>query len=161
MKFILITGASGLIGSECSEFFLDRGFKIIGIDNNSRKKFFGRNGSITKRKNQLLTNKNYLHFDLDIRNKKRIDEIFSKYKSKIDCIVHCAAQPSHDWAKNKAFIDFTISGCLLKDGKLNEAIYFFQSGNKVCEVLHLCGIQSTGDVSSSIDTTSMGDQGQG
>ena len=52
MKFILITGASGLIGSECSEFFLDRGFKIIGIDNNSRKKFFGRNGSITKRKNK-------------------------------------------------------------------------------------------------------------
>ena len=71
MKFILITGASGLIGSECSEFFLDRGFKIIGIDNNSRKKFFGRNGSITKRKKQLLTNKNYLHFDLDIRNKKK------------------------------------------------------------------------------------------
>ena len=109
MKFILITGASGLIGSECSEFFLDRGFKIIGIDNNSRKKFFGRNGSITKRKNQLLTNKNYLHFDLDIRNKKRIDEIFSKYKSKIDCIVHCAAQPSHDWAVKDMFLDYQIN----------------------------------------------------
>ena len=51
MKFILITGASGLIGSECSEFFLDRGFKIIGIDNNSRKNFLDVMEVLRKEKN--------------------------------------------------------------------------------------------------------------
>ena len=59
MKFILITGASGLIGSECSEFFLDKGFKILGIDNNSRKKFLEEMEVLQKEK-QLLKNTIYI-----------------------------------------------------------------------------------------------------
>ena len=71
MKYIIVTGSAGLIGSECVEFFLKKGLKVIGIDNDSRKKFFGDNGSIFKRKKQLLQNLGYKHYDTDIRNKKK------------------------------------------------------------------------------------------
>ena len=72
MKYIIVTGSAGLIGSECVEFFLKKGLKVIGIDNDSRKKFFGNQGSILKRKKQLLQNLGYKHYDTDIRNKKKL-----------------------------------------------------------------------------------------
>ena len=70
MKYILITGSAGLIGSECSEFFVKKGFKVLGLDNDSRKKFFGSSGSTNTRKKQLNQMKDYQHFNVDIRNKK-------------------------------------------------------------------------------------------
>ncbi len=109
MKYFIITGSAGLIGSECVEFFIKKGFKVIGIDNDSRKKFFGKSGSIFKRRKQLLAYKDYKHFNIDIRDKKKIEEIFKNYRSKIKCIIHCAAQPSHDWAVKDKILDYEIN----------------------------------------------------
>ena len=69
MKIALITGSCGLVGSESSLFFSKKGFKIIGIDNNYRKFFFGGDGDVTWIKKKLKKNlTNYVHFNSDIRN---------------------------------------------------------------------------------------------
>ena len=69
MKIALITGSCGLVGSESSIFLSKKNFKIIGIDNNARKFFFGKDGDITWVRNKLKSNlKNYSHFNTDIRN---------------------------------------------------------------------------------------------
>ena len=138
MKIALITGSCGLVGSESSIFFSKKNFKIIGIDNNARKFFFGKDGDITWVRNKLKSNlKNYSHFNTDIRNFKILKEIFKKYKKNIKVIIHAAAQPSHDWAKNKPFIDFDINA----KGTLNmleltkkycpKVPFIFMSTNKV------------------------------
>jgi len=104
MKTILVTGSAGLIGSEVAEYFLRLGFKVIGIDNNLRKFFFGENGDTTHVADSLKKNKLYLHEHQDIRDKAGVDSIFKKYKP--DFIVHAAAQPSHDLAAKIPYDDF-------------------------------------------------------
>ena len=138
MAVVLITGSCGLVGSEASEFFSKKGFEILGIDNNSRKSFFGKDGDVNWIKNRLEKNfKFYKHFNIDITNYKGLEKIFKKYKKNISLIIHAAAQPSHDWAKNKAFIDFDINAKgtlnLLELTKLYcpEAPFIFMSTNKV------------------------------
>ena len=109
MSLVLITGSCGLVGSESSIFFAKKGFEILGIDNNSRRSFFGKDGDINWVKNKLKKDiKNYTHFNLDIRDYGGLEKIFKKYKKGIKLIIHSAAQPSHDWAKKKPFIDFNI-----------------------------------------------------
>ena len=138
MKIALITGSCGLVGSESSIFFAQKGFKILGIDNNTRKFFFGKDGDISWIKNRLKKNlKNYSHYHLDIRNYNALKKIFQKHKKNIKVIIHAAAQPSHDWAKNKPFIDFDINA----KGTLNlleltriycpKSPFIFMSTNKV------------------------------
>ena len=69
MKIVLITGSCGLVGSESSLFFSKKGFKVLGIDNNSRKFFFGKDGDINWVKNKLKKDiRDYQHFNVDIRN---------------------------------------------------------------------------------------------
>ena len=138
MKIALITGSCGLVGSESSIFFSKKGFKIIGIDNNFRKFFFGKDGNINWIKNKLKKNlKNYIHYNTDIRNYKNLEKIFKKYKKNIKVIIHAAAQPSHDWAKNKPFIDFDINAKgtlnLLELTRINcpKSPFIFMSTNKV------------------------------
>ena len=110
MSIALITGSCGLVGSESALFFSKKGFEIVGIDNNTRKYLFGKDGDISWIKKKLKNSiKNYNHLNLDIRNYSSIEKIFKRYKKKISVIIHCAAQPSHDWAKNKPFIDFDIN----------------------------------------------------
>ena len=138
MNTALITGSCGLVGSESSIFFSKKGFKVIGIDNNARKSFFGRDGDIKWIRDKLKKNlKNYEHFNVDIRSFENLKNIFKKYKKDIKVIIHAAAQPSHDWAKNKPFIDFDINA----KGTLNlleltrlyspNAPFIFMSTNKV------------------------------
>jgi len=138
MKIALITGSCGLVGSESATFFSKKGFKIIGIDNNYRKVFFGKDGDISWLRNKLKKElKNYKHFNTDIRNFINLKKIFKKYQKNISLVIHAAAQPSHDWAKNKVFIDFDINA----KGTLNlleltrlycpEAPFIFMSTNKV------------------------------
>ena len=138
MKIALITGSCGLVGSESAIFFSKKGFKIIGIDNNARKFFFGKDGDITWVKDELKSNlKNYSHLNTDIRNFKSLKKIFKRYKKNIKVIIHAAAQPSHDWAKNKPFIDFDINAKgtlnLLELTKIycQKVPFIFMSTNKV------------------------------
>ena len=138
MKIALITGSCGLVGSETSIFFAKKGFKIIGIDNNSRKFFFGKDGDISWVKKKLQRDiKNYNHYQIDIRNYKSLKKIFLKFKKNIRLVVHAAAQPSHDWALKKPFIDFDINSKgtlnLLELTKLfcPDAPFIFMSTNKV------------------------------
>ena len=138
MSIALITGSCGLVGSQSSIFFSGKGFKVIGIDNNARKLFFGKDGDISWLRRKLKKNlKNYQHFNYDIRNYFFLEKIFKKYKKEIKVIIHTAAQPSHDWAKNKPYIDFDINA----KGTLNlleltrlycpHAPFIFMSTNKV------------------------------
>tara|TARA_B100000963_G_scaffold347841_1_gene354621 strand:+ start:233 stop:1288 length:1056 start_codon:yes stop_codon:yes gene_type:complete len=138
MSVAIITGSCGLVGSESSIFFSEKGFDIVGIDNNSRKFFFGKDGDVAWVKSKLKRKiKKYEHFNVDIRNYNSLEKIFKKYKKRISIIIHCAAQPSHDWAKNKPIIDFEINA----KGTLNlleltkkfspNSPFIFMSTNKV------------------------------
>ncbi len=133
----IITGSTGLIGFSTCEYYLNKKKRIIGIDNDLRKYFFGLNSSNKWKEKKLKRNKNYLHYSVDIRNKKKIFEIFRKYKKKIKAVIHTAAQPSHDWAAKEPFTDFDINA----NGTLNllealrnfcpDAPFVFTSTNKV------------------------------
>ena len=138
MSLAIITGSSGLVGSESVNFFCDKGFDVIGIDNNLRKFFFGNDGSTVWVKNNLKKrNKNFRHFSIDIRNYEGLEKIFKKNKNKISLIIHCAAQPSHDYGKKFPFLDFHVNAT----GTLNlleltkkfcpNAPFIFMSTNKV------------------------------
>tara|TARA_Y100001935_G_scaffold51204_1_gene42694 strand:- start:2038 stop:3093 length:1056 start_codon:yes stop_codon:yes gene_type:complete len=134
---IIITGSTGLIGSSASEYFLNKKNTVIGIDNNLREYFFGKNSSNKWKEKRLKKYKSYLHYNLDIRNKKKIFDLFKKYKKRIKAIIHTAAQPSHDWAAKEPFTDFDVNA----NGTLNllEAVrnycpnapFLFTSTNKV------------------------------
>lgn len=136
MKTVLITGSAGLIGSQAVRFFAEKNFKIIGIDNDARKYFFGKSASTLWNTNKLKGEiKKYTHHNVDIRNKKKIEEIFRA--NKIDLIIHTAAQPSHDWAAKEPLTDFTINalGTLIVLEAFRkfapEAVFIFTSTNKV------------------------------
>ena len=135
-KTALITGSAGLIGSEAVRFFAKIGFKIIGIDNDARKYFFGKKASTTWNRRKLEKEiKDYVHFNTDVRDQKKIEEIFKK--NKFDLIIHTAAQPSHDWAAKEPLTDFTINALgtliLLEAYRkfCPEAVFIFTSTNKV------------------------------
>ncbi len=138
MSIAIITGSSGLVGSESVNFFSQKGFDVIGIDNNLRQTFFGKEGSTNWVKSQLLKkNKNFKSFNIDVRNSRGLDKIFKKYKKEIAIVIHCAAQPSHDYGKNFPLLDFNVNAT----GTLNlleatkkycpNAPFVFMSTNKV------------------------------
>ncbi|TAF32129.1 MAG: NAD-dependent epimerase/dehydratase family protein [Cytophagales bacterium] len=138
MKIALITGSGGLIGSEAVAFFADKFDLIVGIDNDQRAYFFGKEAStawnITRLKQQVPS---YKHYDTDIRDFASIEKIVKHYNTDIALVIHTAAQPSHDWAAKEPFTDFTINA----NGTLNlleairlhapEAVFIFTSTNKV------------------------------
>ena len=134
---ILITGSTGLIGFAVSLFYLKKNIKVLGVDNNLRKYFFGQKSSNKWKERILKKNPSYIHFSIDIRNKKRVLDLIRKYGKKIKAIIHTAAQPSHDWAVREPFVDFEVNA----NGTLNlleafrlyspEASFIFTSTNKV------------------------------
>lgn len=134
---ILITGAGGLIGWESSKFFLDKKAEVIGIDNNMRKRFFGKEGDVSRNLSWLKTNyDNFKNLAIDVRDRKRILRLFQNYQH-FDLVIHAAAQPSHDWAAREPFTDFDINAA----GTLNllegfrryshKGVFIFVSTNKV------------------------------
>ena len=138
MEIAIITGAAGLIGSEAVNFFSNKFDLIIGIDNNLRKYFFGKEGSIEWNMKRLQdTVSNYKHYDLDIRDNAAMEDLFKEYNSDIKLVLHTAAQPSHDWAAKEPFTDFSVNA----NGTLNllemtrlyspAAVFIFTSTNKV------------------------------
>lgn len=138
MNIALITGSAGLIGSESVNFFSKKFDLIIGIDNNMREYFFGKDASILNIENELEnTVDNYKHYNVDIRNFDDMKKIFETYNSDIKLIIHTAAQPSHDWAAKEPFTDFSINA----NGTLNlleltrqycsNSVFIYTSTNKV------------------------------
>ena len=110
MSIVLITGSSGLVGSESADFFCKKGFDVIGIDNNLRNFFFGEEASTIWVKKKLIKKyKNFQNNSVDIRNIEALEKIFKKYKKNISLIIHCAAQPSHDYGKNFPILDFNVN----------------------------------------------------
>lgn len=138
MKTIIITGSSGLVGSEAVKFFHEKGYRIVGIDNDLRAYFFGVDAS-TDWVRQNLEDKleNYIHYSVDIRNYSELEKIFNTYSSDIKGVIHTAAQPSHDWAAKEPLTDFSVNATgtlnLLELTRRNcpEAVFIFTSTNKV------------------------------
>lgn len=139
MSIAIVTGSAGLIGSEASRHFAQKGLQVVGIDNNMRKEFFGPEAS-TKWQQEQLENelgKSYIHVDEDIRDTGAIKKLFETYGNDISLVVHTAAQPSHDWAMRAPITDFTVNA----NGTLNlleacrmsapDAVFIFTSTNKV------------------------------
>lgn len=138
MNIALITGSAGLVGSETVGFFSNKFDLVVGIDNDMRAAFFGQDASTTWNKNRLLQKiKNYRHYDVDIRDKTLLENIFVEYGNDIRLIVHAAAQPSHDFAAKDPFEDFTINanGTLILLEMTRQyapkAVFIFTSTNKV------------------------------
>ena len=138
MDVCVVTGAAGLIGSECIQFFKDKFDKVIGIDNDMRSYFFGDEASTSWNANRLKKEvDNYRHYGVDIRSYADLEKIFKEYDQDITLIVHTAAQPSHDWAAKEPLTDFGINAT----GTLNlleltrqhtpKAVFIFTSTNKV------------------------------
>jgi CDP-paratose 2-epimerase len=139
LSIIIITGSAGLIGSEAAVFFAEKGFDILGIDNDMRQTFFGAEASTLGNRNRLEKSlgKQYCHFDLDIRDEQGIYQIFQEYSRDIKLVIHTAAQPSHDWAAKEPHTDFTVNA----NGTLNlleatrryagDTPFIFTSTNKV------------------------------
>jgi len=138
MSVIIVTGSGGLIGAATVRRFASEGFTVVGIDNNMRAYFFGQEASTEWQQNQLReVFPNYRHHTADIRDYAALERIFAQYDGDIRCIIHTAAQPSHDWAAQEPLTDFGVNAL----GTLNllelvrkhciDAPFIFTSTNKV------------------------------
>src|SRR5436309_7764161 len=104
----LVTGSSGLIGSEAVSFLDERGWAVHGIDNNMRRDFFGEHGDTTWNLERLQREtKRFVHHGADIRDRDTMLELFREQRPQL--VVHAAAQPSHDLASSRPFDDFEIN----------------------------------------------------
>ena len=138
MSLVIVSGSAGLIGSETVRFFANKGLDVIGIDNDMRADFFGSEAS-TDWNRQLLEKEipNYRHMNLDIRDETQMQNLFRDCASDLSGVIHCAAQPSHDWAARDPFKDFTVNAngtlVLLEMTRkyVPEAVFIFTSTNKV------------------------------
>jgi len=105
---VLVTGSSGLVGSEAVEYFDRRGHKVSGIDNNMRREFFCAEGDTTWNLRRLMSvTRAFEHLPIDIRDRARVFEVFKSRR--FDLIIHCAAQPSHDRAATIPLVDFDVN----------------------------------------------------
>lgn len=139
MSVAIITGSSGLIGSEAARHFASQGLEIAGIDNDMRSRFFGQEASTAWQRQQIEQElgANYRHHAVDIRDESAINQLFQHHGQDIALIVHTAAQPSHDWAAREPLTDFGVNAV----GTLNlleatrqfapNAVFIFTSTNKV------------------------------
>jgi len=136
MRRALITGSSGLIGSEAVAFLDHRGWEVHGVDNNMRRDFFGPDGDTTWNLDRLRgATKRFTHHALDVRDRAAMVDLVERLRP--DMIIHAAAQPSHDLAKDRPFDDFDVNA----GGTLNlleaarrgcpESPFLFMSTNKV------------------------------
>src|ERR1700730_3334937 len=133
---ILVTGSSGLIGSEAVRHFDRQGHEVFGVDNNMRRVFFGDAGDTLWNLERLEdTATRCTHAAIDIRHRAAIEEVFSAQR--FDLIVHCAAQPSHDKARDIPLLDFEVNALgtihLLEATRQHcpGAVFVFFSTNKV------------------------------
>jgi CDP-paratose 2-epimerase len=135
-KKLLVTGSSGLIGSEVVDYFCQRGWQVDGIDNNLRAAFFGPQGDTRWNQRRLMAvHPGFRHHELDIRDRGAVLAALENLRPTL--VVHAAAQPSHDLAASRPFDDFDVNAV----GTLNlleatrqhapEAVFVHMSTNKV------------------------------
>jgi CDP-paratose 2-epimerase len=136
VKRILVTGSSGLVGSEAVTFFAGRGFGVDGVDNNLRREFFGPDGDTTATLDRLRRSvPAFVHHAYDIRDQAAMLDLVRRCRPSL--IVHAAAQPSHDLARQRPFDDFDVNAratlTLLEAARryCPEAPFVFMSTNKV------------------------------
>jgi len=133
---VLVTGSSGLIGSAAVRHWDALGADVVGVDNNMRQTFFGPQGSTRWNLERLLREtKKFRHTELDICNREAIADLFQR--NRFDLVIHCAAQPSHDKAKEIPYLDFDVNA----GGTMNllevtrrcapQAVFCHMSTNKV------------------------------
>jgi CDP-paratose 2-epimerase len=135
-KHLLVTGSSGLIGSEVVSHFCQAGWEVSGVDNNMRADFFGAAGDTRWNQRRLAAaHPTFRHVELDIRDRAGVDDLMRTLRPSV--VVHTAAQPSHDLAAQRPFDDFDVNAA----GTLNlleatrrhapEAVFVHMSTNKV------------------------------
>ncbi len=135
---IVVTGSNGLIGSSVVRKFHSMGFRVLGIDNDSRGVFFGPQASTAQNGNLLQDElQNYKNFSIDIRDVDSLEALFQSEGEAVVGVIHAAAQPSHEWAKSNPGVDFDVNA----RGTLNilesvrlfspDAVFIFLSTNKV------------------------------
>jgi CDP-paratose 2-epimerase len=134
----IVTGSSGLIGSEAVRFLSDKGMQVLGVDNDMRREFFGDSASTEWNRECLERDcPNFKHHALDIRSETGMERLFREYGNDIKLIIHAAAQPSHDWAAKDPFKDFTVNAngtlVLLEMTRkyCKQAVFIYMSTNKV------------------------------
>lgn len=139
MPTAIVTGSGGLIGSEAVEYFVaERGFRVIGLDNDMRSYFFGPEASTSPTTRRLAdTLEDFEPTAVDIRDADAVNKVFAENAADLDLVIHTAAQPSHDWAASEPQTDFGVNA----NGTLNlleatrahapGATFVFTSTNKV------------------------------
>lgn len=112
---------------------------VVGLDNDLRRYFFGEDGSTARSLDRLTSDlgKAYTHFDIDIRDRDGLAQVFKGYGQQIEVVIHTAAQPSHDWAAKEPYTDFDVNAVgvlnMLENTRLHcpAAAFIFCSTNKV------------------------------
>lgn len=135
-KTLLVTGSSGLVGSECVRHFVRLGWRVHGIDNNMRGEWFGKDGDTTVSRLRLIAEvRGFTPHDIDIRDTGLVSNLMGKHKP--DMIIHAAGQPSHDFAAGRPWEDFYVNACGTLDMleimrcRAPDAAFCFLSTNKV------------------------------
>jgi CDP-paratose 2-epimerase len=138
MSVALITGSTGLVGSEAVRVFAENGLDVVGIDNDMRRTFFGDEAS-TGWMQALLKHRfpNYRHAAVDIRDREAIEGIVGDLAGSLAVVIHAAGQPSHDWAALDPYTDYSVNatGTLVLLETVRRlapaAVFIFISTNKV------------------------------
>lgn len=138
MTVAIVTGSAGLVGSETARFLHAQGLDVVGIDNDMRAYFFGQDASTEWNTRSLQAAlPRYRHAAIDIRNQQAVEDLFREYEGGIGLVVHCAAQPSHDWAAREPMTDFSVNATgtlVMLEATRNhapDAVFIFTSTNKV------------------------------
>src|SRR5437763_16685444 len=110
MRTIIVTGSTGLIGSESVKRFAREGTRVIGIDNDMREKFFGAEASTKKTRDDLIANvRGYEHHGIDIRDARAVLDQFKQHSGVIEPVANAAAQPSQACAARGPRTDLTVT----------------------------------------------------
>ncbi len=138
MGTAIVTGCGGLVGSESVERLILAGFDVIGIENDMRARFFGPEATVTPVSQRLVAQYPELRLlDFDVRDREAVERLFQSEGSRIELVVHAAAQPSHDWAASDPHTDFGVNAVatlnLLEAFRQHssDATFVFMSTNKV------------------------------
>jgi CDP-paratose 2-epimerase len=146
LETVIITGSSGLIGSEAVRFFTEKGMRVIGVDNDMRREFFGDEASTEWNRKRLEDEcPDFLHRSLDIRSEQEMEGLFGEYGTEINLVIHTAAQPSHDWAAKDPIKDFSVNA--------NGTLVLLEMARRFCPnvvFIHLSTNKVYGDIANSL-----------